>query len=192
MLSTPRMPHARSARCRVSSPSSVSLRAWLSLSPVASCSSLLSWSPVLAGSTTVPGGASKPYLRRASMSCSGLASSVLAVCLGGVLALSVSAAVPCCGHVAAAVLGPPILALAPPPAPLALVAQVVVELPSPNPPPPPTPGPPSPAVAIPGVSSPWGNASTPGVLMPCGDSTPPPTPWQSPWGFLPLHRPRGC
>ena len=31
---------------------------------------------------------------------------------------------------------------------------------------------------------PWGNSSTPGVSMPCGDSTPPHIPWRSPLGFL--------
>ena len=47
------------------------------------------------------------------------------------------------------------------------------------------------AVGPPGVSFPRGSLATPGVLAPCGDSTPPPTPWWPPWGFLPLRRPRG-
>ena len=34
-----------------------------------------------------------------------------------------------------------------------------------------------------GVLSPQGNFSTPGVSMPCGDLTPPRTPWQPPLGF---------
>ena len=39
--------------------------------------------------------------------------------------------------------------------------------------------------------SPRGSSATLGVSVTCGNSTPPPTPWQDPMGFLPLRRTRG-
>ena len=102
---------------------------------VALWTSLLPGSPALAGLTAVPVGASKLYSRRASAPCSGLAPLVPEVCLVRVPALLLSAAVPLCGHGAAAVLGPHIRSSSPFPDPCAPVAQVVVRGFIPSPPP---------------------------------------------------------
>ena len=134
--------------------------------------------------------ASKPYSWRECMPFSGLAPLVPSDCRGRGPALSSSSAISL-GRGGAAVLGPRALQLLTPSDPLSALAQVVWGLPSPPRPLPSSPVTLSPSVATPGVSSPRGNVSTPGVLMPCDDSTPPPTPWRSPWGFQTLRRPRG-
>ena len=105
--------------------------------------------------------------------CLVLAPLVTAGCLSGVPALSPTADVSC----------PPVLSSYPPLAPRASVAWLVGGFPSPTCPRPSYPGTPSPLVVTPGVSSPWGNCATPGVLMTCRDSTPLCTPWRSPPGF---------
>ena len=90
----PRMPHTGSVRCRVLSPSSVALPSCLACSPVVSWPSVLTRSPPLAGSTAVPVGGSKPYSRRTSAPCAGLAPSVPAVCMVRVPVLLLSTALP--------------------------------------------------------------------------------------------------
>ena len=65
----------------------------------------------------------------------------------------------------------------------AVVSRVVWEFPPPLRPRPPSTGTPSPLGFTPEVLSPWGNSSTPGVSMPLGNLTPPPTPCQSPAKF---------
>ena len=159
LVSTCLLLHARSAHFWFSSPYSVSPLAWSAASLVAPWPFRLAWSPALAGSTAVPGGASKPYLRRASALCSGLAPSVTVAYLGGVPTLLVSAAV----------LGPPILSLLLPLAPRVSVARVMGGFLSPPRPSLPSPSTILPRVATPGFFPPWGNASTPGVPMPCGE-----------------------
>ena len=44
-------------------------------------------------------------------------------------------------------------------------------------------GSPSHTVVTLGVLFPWGNSATRGVLVPCGESTSPPTPWRDPHGL---------
>ena len=146
--------------------------------------SLLSWSPASDGLTAVPVGASKPYSRRASTPCSFLAPLVPAVCLGGVPALLVSSKVPRCGRSGAAILGPTIFSPLLTPAPCASVDWLAGGVPYPHCPRPPSPSTLLPVVGTLGVPYPRGNASNPGVLMPCGNSTPPPNPWRSPLGFF--------
>ena len=72
------------------------------------------------------------------------------------------------------------MTLLPLPAPLYLLAQVMGGVLSPTCPRTSSPVTLLSLVATPGVSSPRGNASNPGVSMPCGDSTPPPTLWPPP------------
>ena len=93
------------------------------------------------------------------------------------------AAMPRCGRGGGAVLGPPIRLSPPPPAPCTPVAWVVGGFSSPPCPCPSSLGSPLPVVVAPGVLSPRGNSATPGVSVPCGDSTPPPTPWRYPREF---------
>ena len=169
----------------------MSLFAWSANPLVASWPSPLPWSPAAAGMTAIPVGNSKLYLRRACAPCLGLAPSGMAVYLCRVPTLSVSDSVPRCGRGSGAVLGLPTLASSPPPAPRASVARVLGGFLSPSHPGLSSPGTPSPSVVTTEVSSPRGNSATQWVSMPCGDSTPPPTPWRYPLGFPPLHRPCG-
>ena len=86
-------------------------------------------------------------------------------------------------------------------APHALVARLMEGVPSHPCPRLYSPSTPSLLMGTPEVSSSQGNYSTPGVLMPCGNSTPPPTPWWSPLWFsatpealcppLSVYHPRG-
>ena len=187
---TPRMLRTRSARCRVSSPSSVSLRAWSALYTVASWPSPISWSPESAGLTALPVSASELFSRRTSTPCLGLAPLVTAVCLGEVPELLVSDAVPHCGRGGGAVLGPPTLSLAPPLAPPASVARVAGgfrPIPSPVRPPPELYRPRWP---LQGFLPPGAMRPLQGCRCPAATQLPPPTPWRSPPGFPPLHRPR--
>ena len=121
----PRMTDVRSACLRVSSPSSVSFLSCPAVPPVASWLYLLPRSPASSGSTAVPIGASKPYLRCGSATCLVLAPSVPEVCLVGVPALPLYSAVTRCGRGGAAVLGPPIRSSLLPPDSCAPVARVV-------------------------------------------------------------------
>ena len=178
----PRMLRAGSAFCQVSSPSSVSFLSCPAFSLVASWLSALPRSSTLAGSTAVPVGVSKPYSRRNSMPCLGLELPVPAECLVGVPALLSSVAVPHCGSGGGTVLGPPICS-PPPPDPCAPVPQVMGGVSSPSCPRPSSPSSPSPAVVTLGVSPYWGNYAPPGASVPCGESTPPSTPWQDPSEF---------
>ena len=119
----------------------------------------------------------------ASAPCSGLVPSVLAVCLVGVPMLPLSAAMPRCGRGGAAVIEQSIRSLSPPSAPCVLADQVVGGVLSPPRPNPSSLGLPLPVVFTPGGLSPRSNSATPGVSVPCSDSTPPPTPWQDHRGF---------
>ena len=84
----------RSARCPVPSPVAVSLWSWSSVSMVSLWPSPLTWVSASAGFPAGSAGTSKPYARRASTPCSGLASSALSGCLCSVYALS-TGPVPC-------------------------------------------------------------------------------------------------
>ena len=137
----------------------------------------------MAGSTAVPVGASKLYSQRASTPCLGLAPSALAVCLGGVSALPSSTAVPRFGRSGAAFLGLPICLLSPLPSPCALVARVVGDVLSPPCPRLSSLGALAPSLVTLGIHSSPGNSVNPGLLLPCGNLTPPLTPWHDPHGF---------
>ena len=112
----------------------------------------------------------------------GLAPSAPSYCRGWGPALLLSADVSL-GRGGATILGPHAVPLLPPSAPLSSVYWLVGGFPSPTHSCTSSPGTPLPLVATPGVSSPPDNSSTQGVSMPCGDSTPPCTPWRSTPGF---------
>ena len=170
------MPRAWSACCQVSSPSSVSIPSCPACSPVNSWPSALPGSPALAGSTAVPVSTSKTYLRLASAPCLGLALSVPELCLVGVPALLLSAAMLCRGRGGGAVLGLPTHSSSPLLDPCAPVARVMGGFH------------PRPRLSLRGFRPPRGNSATPGVSVPCGDSTPCPLPGGAPMGFPPLRR----
>ena len=111
---------------------------------------------------------------------SGLAPLAPSGCLCGLTALS-----PAAGS------GPTVTPFSLQLSPHASVYRVVEGFPSPPCPRPSSPGTPSPSGVTLEVSSPWGNSSTLGVLMPFDNSTPLPLPGYPSWGFPPLQRPRG-
>ena len=176
----PFLQHAGSLHCWVSSRSSGALPSW---STVAPWPASLPGSSASAGSTAIPIGSSKLYLRCASAPCSGLETSVPAVCLGGFPALPSSAAMPHCGRGAAAVLGPPISLSSPLPSPCTQVARVVAWVSSP----------PRPHMSSLGALTPavvtW--VVTLGVSLACATRLPRPLPDRNPVGFPPLRRPHG-
>ena len=143
----------------------------------------------MTGSTAAPVGASKPYLRRASALCLGLALSALAVCLVRVPALPLSTAVSRCGRSGAVVFGPPIHLSSPPPSPCAPVDRMVGGFSSPPRTRPSSVGWPSPTVVTPRVSSPRGNSATPGCWCPVATQIHRPLPGGTPVDFPPLQRP---
>ena len=143
----------------------------------------LTWFPATVGLSAGLVGASKLYLRRKCVPFLGLALSVLAVFLCWVPTLSPTADMPRCGRGSAAVPGLPILSSSQPLIAHALVYQVVGGVLSPPRSRLYSPGSLSPLVVTPGVSSPRGNSATLGVSIPCGDLTPPRTPWRSPPEF---------
>ena len=175
--------HAWSARCPVSASVGVSSCPASAVYLVAPWPSPLALGPALSRTPSSASGASKLYSRRGCMLFLDLAPSALLDCCGRGPTLLLSVTVPPgCGG--AAVLGSRAMPPLQPSAPLSLLARVVGDFPSPPCPCPSSPVTPSPAVSTLGVSSPRGNASTPWVSMPYGDSTPPPTPWRSPPGVF--------
>ena len=72
---------------------------------------------------------------------------------------------------------------------LSLVSRVAEDFPPPSCTCPSFPGTQLPSRVTSEALSPWGNSSTLRVLVPLGNWTPPPTPWQPPRVFLPIRRP---
>ena len=128
-------------------------------------------------------GASNLYLRRTSAACLDLAPSEpseFTCILTSPLYPSAMPRCGLCGATGSCLLAISSLRLV---LPLTSVSWVAGDFPSPPCPRPSAPGTPFPLRVTPEVESPRGNSSTLGVSVTLGNSTPPPTPWQSPPGF---------
>ena len=138
--------------------------------------SLLTWVLVAAGSPAGSTSASKLY----SLACPRLALLALSGCLCWIPALSLSAAMTCCGIDGATGPGPLVIPSSSQLVLIASVSQVVGGISFPARPRPPSHGATFTSVVAPEVLSLLGNSSTPGVLMTYGDSTLPLTPCPPP------------